>query len=120
MTKSSLVYFEDMVQFAGEAIEYLGHRDAAEFALDRRTFRAIERSLEILGEAAKRVPMSDRERFAGLPWRRMTGLRDVIAHEYDDIDHHILVRLIREELPPLIDGLREIVTLLRREAGEIS
>ena len=66
---------EEVLRFAGEAAPNNLDKDLLRL-------RAIERSLAILGEAAKRVPMDFRERWPALQWRAITGLRDVLVHDY--------------------------------------
>ena len=70
---------EEVLRFAGEAAPNNLDKDLLRL-------RAIERSLAILGEAAKRVPMDFRERWPALQWRAITGLRDVLVHDYFGVD----------------------------------
>ena len=53
---------------------------------DVRTLLAVVRALEVIGEAAKRIPKNFRDRYLGIPWRGMTGMRDKVIHEYFGVD----------------------------------
>lgn len=70
---------------------------------------ALERSLELLGEAAQRVSSSFQSRNAQIEWRSLVGQRNVLACEYGLIDHRRLYDSARLQIPPLLDELERIL-----------
>lgn len=60
---------------------------------------AVIRNLEIVGEAAKRVPDSIRDQAPGVPWREMAGMRDKLAHDYLGVDLNLVWDVVASELP---------------------
>jgi len=78
------------------------------FLQDRRTRNAVERNLEIIGEAARRVSTDTRARCRDVPWKSMIGLRNVLAHEYGKIRYEILWSIVQEKLGPLIRVLEHM------------
>jgi uncharacterized protein with HEPN domain len=60
---------------------------------------ALERVLEILGEAVKRLPTDLRQNYPGAPWKLIAGMRDRVSHGYDGIDYSILWDTVRDDLP---------------------
>ncbi|MDP1548472.1 MAG: DUF86 domain-containing protein [Anaerolineales bacterium] len=75
---------------------------------DRRTFLAVIRSLEIVGEAARQMPKSFREKHPEIPWREAISLRTVIAHEYFGLDNQILWDVIKTRIPVLFEQIKSI------------
>ena len=99
----------DMLVHARLATELVAGIAVADLAEDHRSRLAVERALEILGEAAGKVPATTRERYPDLPWSRMIALRHRLAHGYFGVDHAILHRIASELLPPLLPRLAEVV-----------
>ena len=64
--------------------------------------------LEIVGEAASRVPPGEREQYSGIPWVQIVGLRNRLIHGYDNVDFDILWEIVSHDLPPLIAELEKI------------
>jgi uncharacterized protein with HEPN domain len=102
-------YLWDMVEAAREALEFTRGYDRRRYLAERSTQRAVERLVEIIGEAARRLPDALREAHPEIPWRRMIGQRHVLAHDYDDIDHERIWDLVCTYLPALIAHLEPLL-----------
>ena len=72
-----------------------------DFLGDKKTFNACLRSLEVLGEAAGKIPAAVREQYPHLPWAEMVGMRNRLIHEYFGVDADIVWQTLIEDLPPL-------------------
>jgi uncharacterized protein with HEPN domain len=70
---------------------------------------AIIRRLEIMGEAVKNLPLELRERYPGIPWRRIAGMRDVLIHEYFAVELELTWEVIQRDLPELKKSLLKIL-----------
>ena len=95
-------YLWDMLQAAKEVEEMTGNHNLASFLEDRILLRALERGLEIIGEAAKRVSSPFMEAHPEIPWRQIIGQRNILAHEYGQIDHELLFNTVKNDIPELI------------------
>jgi len=65
--------------------------------------------LEILGEAANRIPREEQARYPEIPWPQIIGLRNRLIHGYDSIDFDIMWQIVTIDLPPLVATLEKIV-----------
>jgi uncharacterized protein with HEPN domain len=79
------------------------------FAADETLRRAFVRSLEIIGEAAKKVPDDFREAHADIEWRAMAGMRDRLIHDYFGVDFELVWDVVRTRIPKLRDRLASIL-----------
>ena len=70
---------------------------------------ALMRRMEVIGEAARRVPEELRSRYPSIDWPRIVGLRNRLIHEYDTVDLPLLRRIVINELPSLIGQLERIL-----------
>jgi len=78
------------------------------FAADKKTVNAVIRCLEVLGEAAKNIPTSFRNKHPDIPWSKMAGMRDVPINNYMGVDLNTVWKVAQERLPelkPLLEGL---------------
>lgn len=83
-----------------ERIErYVADCGAESFLQDSKTCDSVVRNLEVIGEAANRLPDAFIERHFDIPWRRLVGLRNRIVHEYFDVDLELVWEIVRVELP---------------------
>ena len=102
-------YMRDMLAEAERAVRFVEEQDLTAFTSDDRTVYAVVRCLEIIGEAAKRIPKQIRSAHRSLPWPLMTGMRDKLIHDYSVVNRDVVWQTVREDLPGLIHELRHIL-----------
>ena len=106
------VSLRQMRDYAREAVEMVQGQVRADLDTDRKLNLALVRLLEVLGEAANRVPPSNRAQYPQIPWPQLIGLRNRLIHGYDQVDFEILWQILTRDLPPLTRELERIVSTL--------
>jgi uncharacterized protein with HEPN domain len=87
-----------MLDHAREAVQLVHGHERADLDQDRLLNLALVRLLEIVGEAANRVPERERERLPEIPWPQIVSLRNRLIHGYDDVDFDILWQIVSRDL----------------------
>lgn len=104
-----ILYLEDMHQSMQRIEEYLGDLDFKKFKMTYIVVDAVIRNFEIIGEASKRIPKDIQEKYPEIPWRKMYGLRNLIAHEYFGIDYEMIWEIAKNHLPQNCNDLQRII-----------
>jgi len=99
------VYVGHMRVAIERAVEFTAGLEYAQFVPDTLVVYATVRALEILDEAAKRVPDDARAMEPSMPWRQMAGMRDVIIHKYDDVDLEEVWKVVKGQIPDFLPRL---------------
>lgn len=94
---------------ANEACKFADGISFEEFVNDGKTVRAIIRSIEIVGEAASKLSMEFRNEHSNIPWQKIIGMRNRLIHVYFDIDHAVIWKTVKENLPHLIQQIQNIL-----------
>jgi uncharacterized protein with HEPN domain len=94
-------HLNDILVAIHDIEEFTENMDYDAFASDKKTFYAVIRSLEILGEATKRIPLSFRDKHPEVPWSKMAGMRDVLIHDYMGVDAKTVWKVVEGRLPEL-------------------
>lgn len=99
---------QDMLDAIGKIEHYTGTYDINEFINDERTIDAVVRNLEILGEAASRLPDEYKKTHSAIEWNKIVGLRNRIVHAYFGIDLQIIWSIIKTDMNQLKRQLTSI------------
>ncbi len=102
-------YLLDILDSARLAVEYARGVSKADFVQNTQLQDSIIRRIEIMGEASKRVSVSTRESLPEIPWAEMAGMRNLMIHDYDDIDLEIVWDTVQHDLPRLIVAIEPFV-----------
>ena len=101
MSRDFKVYLEDIFTSAEKIEKYTSGLSYEDLLGDDKTFDAVLRNLEILGEAAKKVPQDIQKKHAEIEWSKLAGLRDILIHQYFGVDAEIIWDIIKNKLPEL-------------------
>lgn len=103
------VYLLDILKAAQLALSYLEGKTKEEFFQDTQCQDAVIRRLEIIGEAAGRISAATTAKFPDLSWKKMVSMRNIMIHEYDDVDLNIVWDTVQNDLLPLIGFLEPLI-----------
>jgi uncharacterized protein with HEPN domain len=101
MPRDFEVYLEDIRQAIRKIHNYTASLTRESFAQDAMRIDAVVRNLEIIGEATKMIPESIRARYPSVEWKKIAGLRDILAHHYFEVDLDIVWDILQNKLPAL-------------------
>lgn len=112
MTRDFRDFLDDMLDHARKARGFVGDMRWEEFCADEKTRFATIRAIEIIGEAARRVPEDVRQRFPQIPWQRIVGMRNVLAHDYIGANPRIIYDTAVVFAPELVSQLTAVIAEL--------
>lgn len=109
MKKDPLVHIDDIYDSIKAIQQYTLGLSKADFMVSYEKQDAVVRRLELIGEAANRLPDDFRRQYPEIPWSGIVGLRNVLIHEYDSIDLERVWETIVKNIPELENQIRQIL-----------
>jgi uncharacterized protein with HEPN domain len=109
MSFEPLEYLRHMLAEVGYLLENSAGIDRAQFLGSETLRRAFARSLEVIGEAAKKVPEDFRAQHPKVEWRAMASMRDRLIHGYFGVDYELVWDVVRHKVPALKRQLEEML-----------
>lgn len=98
-------YLWDMLDATRNIVQFTSNISVDEYIKDRKLQLAVERSLEIIGEAAKKVSSDLQQKNPDIPWNKIIAQRNVIAHEYGEIKQERIWTVVTLHIPALVGKL---------------
>jgi len=109
MKRSFRHFIEDALEYCDKAQRFTENMSYEEFAVDEKTFMAVTRALEVIGEAIKNIPEDIKNQYKEIPWKEIIGFRNTVAHAYFGIDSKIVFNSAKEDTKYLKLILEEIL-----------
>jgi uncharacterized protein with HEPN domain len=101
-------YIDDMIGFAEKVVAYTAGMDQSSFVASGLVYDATVRNLELIGEAATRIPEAVRAVHPQVPWRLVVATRNRLIHGYLGIDNDTLWSIVVSDVPALLPELRAV------------
>jgi len=106
MSRDSALYLDDIILACEKIVRNTAGMEKDEFLAHDIMYDAVVRNLEIISEASQHIPVEILDRFPGVDWKKIKGLRVILAHCYFRIDPEVLWDIVISKVPPLLEALR--------------
>ena len=103
------LYCADILDSGSAIIEFVNGLSFEQFCNDRKTYSAVIREFEIIGEAVGRLPEALKGRRPDVEWQDIKDFRNLLTHEYFGVDLEIVWKIIEDDLPGLMEAIKEIM-----------
>jgi uncharacterized protein with HEPN domain len=113
MSRDFNLYLEDILESCHRIVRYTSGMSYDSFVKNDLVYDAVLRNIEIVGEAVKQIPGEIRDQHPEVDWRRIAGMRDIVAHHYFSIHDEIVWDIIENKIPELAEKVEKILNEIR-------
>jgi len=108
MKKNATIFLTHILDSINLVEEYLKGKSKLDFLNSQQLQDSVIRRIEIIGEAIKNIPNDIKEKYNRIPWKEITGMRDILIHQYFGVDLDLTWQVIEKDLPKLKSQVLEI------------
>ena len=105
-------YINDILESINDIESFIKGWTFEDFIGDKKTFNAVVRSIEIIGEASTNIPQEICDKAPDIPWAKMKGMRNRLAHEYFGTDSDVLWKTASKAIPALKAGVENLLRII--------
>jgi len=104
------LFIYDIKESVDAILDYVSTMDFESFTNDRKTYSAVIREFEIIGEATQHLPEELLQKYNEISWRDLKDFRNLLIHEYFGVDFEIIWNVIQQDLPQLKRVINKIIS----------
>jgi len=109
MSRDIGLYLEDILESCQRITLYAEGMSFESFVKNNLVYDAVLRNIEIVGEAVKHMPAKVRKQYPEVDWRRIAGMRDIVAHHYFSLHDEIVWDIVGNKIPELAEQVGRIL-----------
>lgn len=109
------IVVEDVIRAIEQVQSFVEGMTLSQYEQDAKTQRAVERCIEVISEASRRIPASIKAEHPEIPWSNVAGIGNILRHDYRSVASRIIWDTVDMHLPPLLRAMRAIEATLRKE-----
>lgn len=109
MSKPPIEYLKHIADECSYRLSVSEHLRKDDFLADETLKRAVVRSLEIIGEATKKISTDFKVEWSAIPWKDMAGMRDRLIHDYMGVNYSIVWDVFRNKIPELHKQIQKVL-----------
>ncbi|HSB77533.1 MAG TPA: DUF86 domain-containing protein [Candidatus Methylomirabilis sp.] len=110
MPRDHRLYLDDILEAVARIRTYIEGMDYPRFLSDQKTMDAVVRNLEVIGEAARALPEQVKDARREIDWRKIVGLRNLLAHEYFGVSARVVWDVVQTKLESLEAACRAVLS----------
>ena len=104
-----LDYLNDIYDSVNKGIAFIKEMTYEDFSNDEKTQFALIRVIEIIGEASKKIPPDIKDQSQEIPWREISGMRDLLVHDYFGVNIQVVWETAKNDLPELKEKIQKLI-----------
>jgi len=117
MSKREYSFFlNDVVECSKKIRKYTKNKSYQQFINDEILIDAVIRNLEVIGEAVKHIPVEIKRSYPDVQWKKISGLRDVLIHDYFGVNYELLWDIIKHKVPEFEKQIKSILKEIKHRA----
>ena len=114
MKRDNLLFLEDILTSIILIEKYTKNLNLSQLEKKIEKQDSLVRRIEIIGEAAKNLPLDFKNKYSGVPWKDIAGMRDIIVHAYFGVNLDTIWKVVKNDLPKLKKQIQEILKIEKK------